>query len=126
MSNDNKWTELRETIQELHDVHKDNPDVELMTRFLLNLMDVLDGKPGEPVREPAPVEENTCYKFFFSGDSLKLIMEYADMVHAPDLAFAILHAVNTALKVTQNAQIASEMPRLDIKMPKRNKKCSFN
>lgn len=39
-----KWTELRETIQELHEVNADKPDVENVTRFLLNLMDVLDGK----------------------------------------------------------------------------------
>ena len=39
-----KWTELRETIQELHENNQDKPDVENVTRFLLNLMDVLDGK----------------------------------------------------------------------------------
>lgn len=38
-----KWTELRETIQELHEANRDKPDVENVTRFLLNLMDVLDG-----------------------------------------------------------------------------------
>ena len=37
-----KWEELRETIQELHENNKDKQDVELITRFLLNLMDVLD------------------------------------------------------------------------------------
>lgn len=39
-----KWTELRETIRELHEANDDKPDVENVTRFLLNLMDVLDGK----------------------------------------------------------------------------------
>lgn len=39
-----KWQELRETIQELYDNNQDKPDVENVTRFLLNLMDVLDGK----------------------------------------------------------------------------------
>lgn len=39
-----KWTELRETIRELHEANNDKPDVENVTRFLLNLMDVLDGK----------------------------------------------------------------------------------
>jgi hypothetical protein len=39
-----KWTSLRETIQELHEANPDKPDVENITRFLLNLMDVLDGK----------------------------------------------------------------------------------
>lgn len=39
-----KWEELRETIQELHENNADKPDVENVTRFLLNLMNVLDGK----------------------------------------------------------------------------------
>lgn len=39
-----KWTELRETLQELHENNTDKPDVENVTRFLLNLMDVLDSK----------------------------------------------------------------------------------
>ena len=37
-----KWEELRETIQELHENNADKPDVENVTRFLLNLMNVLD------------------------------------------------------------------------------------
>ena len=37
-----KWEELRETIHELHENNKDKQDVELITRFLLNLMHVLD------------------------------------------------------------------------------------
>lgn len=37
-----KWTELRETIEELHENNLDKVDVENVTRFLLNLMDVLD------------------------------------------------------------------------------------
>ena len=39
-----KWIEVKETIQELHDVHKDNPDVELVTRFLHNLMNNLEAE----------------------------------------------------------------------------------
>ena len=39
-----KWEELRETIQELHENNADKPDVENVARFLLNLMNVLDGK----------------------------------------------------------------------------------
>ena len=39
-----KWTQLRQTIQELHDNNADKPDVEEITRFLLNLMKVLDEK----------------------------------------------------------------------------------
>ena len=35
-----KWMELKETIQELHDNNSDKPDVENVTRFLLNLMNV--------------------------------------------------------------------------------------
>lgn len=42
-----KWTQLRETIQELHESNLDKTDVENVTRFLLNLMDVLDGKRSE-------------------------------------------------------------------------------
>jgi len=42
-----KWTELRETLQELHEANSDKPDVENVTGFLLNLMDVLDGKRNE-------------------------------------------------------------------------------
>lgn len=42
-----KWTELQETIQELHEANSDKPDVENVTRFLLNLIDVLDGKRNE-------------------------------------------------------------------------------
>lgn len=37
-----KWNELRETIQELHDNNTQKPDVESTTRFLLNYMEVLD------------------------------------------------------------------------------------
>lgn len=38
----NKWDELKETIKELHDNNNDKPDVENVTRFLLNLMRVLE------------------------------------------------------------------------------------
>ena len=36
-----KWQELRETIQELHDNNPDTNIIEIM-QFLLNYMDVLD------------------------------------------------------------------------------------
>ena len=39
---DSRWDELRQTIKELHDSNNDNPDVEQILRFLLNLMDVKD------------------------------------------------------------------------------------
>ena len=39
-----KREELREPIQELHENNADKPDVENVARFLLNLMNVLDGK----------------------------------------------------------------------------------
>ena len=42
MTTTDKWAELRETINELHEENADNPDVENVTRFLLNLMDVKD------------------------------------------------------------------------------------
>ena len=38
----NKWDELKETIKELYDNNNDKPDVENVTRFLLNLMRVLE------------------------------------------------------------------------------------
>ena len=38
----NKWSELRETIRELHDNNADKPDVVGVTGFLLNLMNVKD------------------------------------------------------------------------------------
>jgi len=37
-----KWTELRKEIQELHENNADKPDVENVTKYLLNLMSVLD------------------------------------------------------------------------------------
>lgn len=37
-----KWNELRETIQELHDNNTQKPDAESVLRFLLNYMEVLD------------------------------------------------------------------------------------
>lgn len=39
-----KWEEMRDTIKELHEVHKGNEDLKRVTGFLLNLMDVLDKK----------------------------------------------------------------------------------
>lgn len=42
--NMDKWTEMRETIKELHESNAENKDIECVTRFLLNFMDVLDGK----------------------------------------------------------------------------------
>ena len=37
-----KWESLRKTIQELHENNKDKEDVESVTRFILNLMEVLE------------------------------------------------------------------------------------
>lgn len=42
--NIDKWIELKETIQELHDNNYEKPDVENVTRFLLNLMTILEEK----------------------------------------------------------------------------------
>ena len=39
-----KWENLRETIKELHENNEEKIDVEIITRFLLNLMDVLDSQ----------------------------------------------------------------------------------
>lgn len=38
---DNKWSELRQSIKELHDNNLDKPDVAEAMRYLLNLMDVI-------------------------------------------------------------------------------------
>ncbi len=40
--NMDKWTELRETVQELHENNSDKPDVENVTKYLLNFISVLD------------------------------------------------------------------------------------
>ena len=40
----NKWEELRNTIQEIHDNNSDKPDVVTVMQFLLNLMEVKDGR----------------------------------------------------------------------------------
>lgn len=40
----NKWDELRNEIQELHDNNQEKPDVVALTQFLLNFMNVLDNK----------------------------------------------------------------------------------
>lgn len=37
-----KWTELRKTIQELHDNNQDNGEVLAILHYLLNLMKVLE------------------------------------------------------------------------------------
>lgn len=37
-----KWEDLRELINEIHDSNHDKPDVETVTRFLLNYMNILD------------------------------------------------------------------------------------
>lgn len=42
----NKWEELRDTIQEMHDNNSDKPDVVTAMQFLLNLMEVKDGRRG--------------------------------------------------------------------------------
>ena len=39
-----KWEELRNTIQEMHDNNSDKPDVVTAMQFLLNLMEVKDGR----------------------------------------------------------------------------------
>lgn len=39
-----KWEELRKTIKELNVNNSDNVNVEQITRFILNLMEVLDKK----------------------------------------------------------------------------------
>ena len=41
---DDKWEELRKTIKELNVNNSDNVNVEQITRFILNLMEVLDKK----------------------------------------------------------------------------------
>ena len=40
--NIDKWTELRNEIQELHENNADKPDVENVTKYLLNFISVLD------------------------------------------------------------------------------------
>ena len=40
----NKLEELRNTIQEMHDNNSDKPDVVTTMQFLLNLMEVKDGR----------------------------------------------------------------------------------
>lgn len=53
-----KWSELRKTLKELHEENKDNSDIEGVTRFLLNLMNVLDGRQKwVSVKERLPVEK---------------------------------------------------------------------
>ena len=37
-----KWTELHEEIQKLHENNADKPDVENVTKYLLNFISVLD------------------------------------------------------------------------------------
>ena len=44
MSDAEKLEELRETIQELHDNNLEKPDFVLVTKFLLNLMVVMDNQ----------------------------------------------------------------------------------
>lgn len=39
-----KWAELRMTIQEIHEANAEKQDVAEVTRFLLNLMSVLDSE----------------------------------------------------------------------------------
>ena len=39
-----KWDELKNTIRELNEGNRNNPDVEMVTRFLLNLMFLLERK----------------------------------------------------------------------------------
>ena len=42
LEKEQQWQELRETIQELHDENTDKPDVENVTKYLLNFISVLD------------------------------------------------------------------------------------
>ncbi len=42
-----KWQDLKETIEELHDNNQGKPEVELVTRFLLSLMNVLEKKEND-------------------------------------------------------------------------------
>ena len=51
----NKWSELRETIRELHDNNADKPDVVGVTGFLLNLMNVKD-RDCDLLKEQEPVK----------------------------------------------------------------------
>ena len=51
----NKWSELRETIRELHDNNADKPDVVGVTGFLLNLMNVKD-RDCDLLKEQKPVK----------------------------------------------------------------------
>ena len=44
---DSRWADLKDTIQELHASNMDKPEVELVTRFLLNLMNVMEQKHGQ-------------------------------------------------------------------------------
>ena len=50
----NKWSELRETIRELHDNNADKPDVVGVTGFLLNLMNVKD-RDCDLLKEQEPI-----------------------------------------------------------------------
>lgn len=53
-----KWDKLRSTIQEMHDNNQDKPDVVTAMRFLLNLMNVLDGRTKWiSVKDRLPVEK---------------------------------------------------------------------
>ena len=53
-----KWDKLRISIQEMHDNNQDKPDVVTAMRFLLNLMDVLEGRgKWVSVKDRLPVEK---------------------------------------------------------------------
>lgn len=41
-----KWEKLRMSVLELHENNSEKEDVEAVTKYILNLMDVLDGKPN--------------------------------------------------------------------------------
>ena len=62
-----KWTELRETIQELHENNPDKTDVENVTRFLLNLMNVIDAKCEKETSKTETISCRTCP--YFRGEN---------------------------------------------------------
>lgn len=57
-----KWSELRETIRELHDNNADKPDVVGVTGFLLNLMNVKD-RDCALLKEQEPDASKYQYKY---------------------------------------------------------------
>lgn len=58
------WDELKETIHELHEANTDKPDVENVTRFLENLMNVKE-KKNTDIRDCAAM---WCDDISFCGE----------------------------------------------------------